>query len=143
MKLSIILPFLVAGVFLCTSCGKKNYAEKNNICSASPTGDTVVIAYNTPTTFFASCKNSIQTTLTTIMDSRCPTDVVCVWEGKVSVLLTIDNVFNILLEPGIQKDTLHNNINYQFSLVDVIPHPISEPRTSVNDQKAIIRITRL
>ena len=138
----ILLPAIVLGVSFLAFCDKKNYAQKDNLCTASQNGDTVVFAYNKPLTVYASCNKTMQSTLTTIMDSRCPTDVVCVWAGKVSVILNMDNEFTIMLEPGIQKDTLYNNRNYRFTLVDVIPHPLSEPPTSVNDQKAIVSITR-
>ena len=133
---------MMTAVSLSTSCDRKNYAQKDSLCTASPTGDTVVLEYNKPTTFFTSCKNKMPSTLTTIMDSRCPTDVVCIWAGKVSIILNMDNAFSMFLEPGIQKDTVYNNSSYRFTLVDVIPHPVSQPLTSVNEQKAIISITR-
>lgn len=142
MKNLFILFFMcILGAGL-TSCERKKYVQQNINCTALPTGDTVELVYNTPSTIFGPCSNSVQSTLSSIDDSRCPVDVVCVWAGKVSVLINLNSEFNIMLEPGKQKDTVYNAIRYSFTLVDVVPHPRSQPPTSVNEQKAIVRIVK-
>jgi hypothetical protein len=137
--ISLSALMLVAGL---TSCDRKNYVQQDMNCTASPTGDMVELVYNTPATVFGSCSSSIQSTLTSIDDSRCPVDVNCVWAGKVSVLINLNSEFNIMLEPGKQKDTVYNNTGYSFTLVDVVPRPRSQPPTSINEQKAIVRIVK-
>ena len=60
-----------------------------------------------------------------IEDSRCPLDVTCVWEGKVTVMINIQNQTHknaAYFTPG-STDTYH--IPYEITLVDIQPHPIS------------------
>ena len=140
-NLFIVLCVCILGAGL-AFCGRKNIAQQNINCIAWPTGDTVELVYNTPATIFGACRNSMQCTLTGIDDSRCPVDVVCVWAGKVNVLINLNSECSIMLEPGIQKDTVYNTARYSFTLVDVVPHPRSQPPTSVNEQKAIVRIVK-
>lgn len=64
-----------------------------------------------------------------VVDSRCPLNVICVWEGQAEVTLTVtfedtepQDVYMILRADyeELAKDTLNNFI---FTLVDVLPYP--------------------
>lgn len=60
-----------------------------------------------------------------IEDSRCPSDVTCIWEGRVSVTLRIYNQTQyqtIILTS--ESPTFHVN-SYEIALIDVLPYPIS------------------
>ena len=60
-----------------------------------------------------------------IEDSRCPSDLTCVWEGKVTAMIAIKNQthrISGLFTPG---DTLSYIKPYEVTLVDVQPYPIS------------------
>ena len=60
-----------------------------------------------------------------IEDSRCPLDVTCVWEGKVTVMINIQNQTHknaAYFTPGFTS-TYH--IPYEITLVDIQPYPIS------------------
>jgi hypothetical protein len=74
-----------------------------------------------------------------IEDSRCPLDVTCVWEGKVTAMIQVQN----------QTDKISKNLSpgftlsftpYNITLVDVLPHPIS---TEKPDYVVILEITKL
>jgi hypothetical protein len=59
-------------------------------------------------------------------DSRCPSDVTCIWEGRASVTFHIYNQAQnqtITLVTG-ETTTLHVD-PYEINLIDVLPYPIS------------------
>ncbi len=59
-----------------------------------------------------------------IEDSRCPLDVTCVWEGKVTVMINIKNQTHKIggmFPPGY---TISYLSPYEITLVDIQPHPI-------------------
>jgi hypothetical protein len=85
---------------------------------------------------FTSCNKELQATVTKIMDSRCPKGVTCIWAGTVNVELQLNGQAVINLAIGKQKDTVFNNRNYSFTLVNVVPYPGSSP----DEPKSIIRI---
>ncbi len=63
-------------------------------------------------------------------DSRCPSDVVCVWAGQVSVLVNVNNdgkdLGDIKLTLGANKDDAVKDIGkYYLKLLEVKPYPIS------------------
>ena len=61
-----------------------------------------------------------------IEDSRCPSDVTCIWEGRASVTLRIYNqtqYISIILTTG-ETPTSHVD-SYDITLIDVLPYPVS------------------
>lgn len=77
-------------------------------------------------------------------DSRCPKDVVCVWEGDGSVQLKLinnqDEIFTFLhttLEP---KEISFNN--YQIKLKELNPYPISTEKILKEDYSIKLVIKR-
>ena len=73
---------------------------------------------------------ALEITFSDIEDSRCPTDVVCVWEGQADVELTAffenddaPTVFHLISRAGqpALADTLLNG--YHFQLLEVDPYP--------------------
>ena len=73
---------------------------------------------------------ALEVTFSSIDDSRCPTDVVCVWEGQADVELTAffeeddaPTIFHLISRAGYPAlaDTLLNG--YHFQLLDVDPYP--------------------
>ena len=75
-----------------------------------------------------------------IEDSRCPLDVTCVWEGKVTVMINIKNQTHKvggMFPPGY---TISYFSPYEITLVDIQPHPIS---TEAAEYVATIKISNL
>ena len=63
-------------------------------------------------------------------DSRCPSDVVCIWAGQVSALVNVNNngkdIGDIKLTLGANKDDAVKDIGgYYLKLLEVKPYPIS------------------
>lgn len=101
--------------------------------------DTIDLAYKNciydPDRQSYICLDSILT------DSRCPSDVVCVWAGEAIARFKIEK-FNSLpvfidLKEGI-KDTVVNG--YMISFIKLFPYPISDHQTKPEEYKARIVI---
>jgi hypothetical protein len=71
-------------------------------------------------------------------DSRCPLDVTCVWEGKVTATILVQNQTHKISKSFDIDSTLSAISPYNVTLVDVIPHPTS---TEKPDYVAILDIT--
>lgn len=75
-----------------------------------------------------------------IEDSRCPLDVTCVWEGKVSAMIHTSNQTHKIgggFEIGYPLTYI---TPYTITLIDVKPHPIS---TEKSDYVAILDISKI
>jgi hypothetical protein len=124
-------------VLLAVSCQRKMNNGRGD-CIAVASGDTVIFQNNQSIPLFTPCNKELQATVTKIMDSRCPKGVTCVWAGTVNVELQLNNQAVLNLAIGRQKDTVFNNRNYSFTLVNVVPYPGS----SSDEPKSIIRIVQ-
>ena len=79
-----------------------------------------------------------------VADSRCPTDVVCVWEGNAAVSFSFksgnnESGFILNTHTGFRTDTLVNG--YRIKLVDLKPLPKHDPPTNPEDYRAEVLIT--
>ena len=84
------------------------------------------------------CLDSILT------DSRCPSDVVCVWAGEAIARFKIEkyNSFPVFmdLKEGV-KDTVV--FRYKISFIKLLPYPISDHQTKPEEYKARIVIKHI
>ena len=71
-------------------------------------------------------------------DSRCPLDVTCIWEGKVTATILVQNQTHKISKNFDVGSSLSSISPYNVTLIDVIPHPIS---TEKPDYVAILDIT--
>jgi len=74
-----------------------------------------------------------------IEDSRCPLDVTCIWEGRVTAMIQVQNQTHTISENFSIGSTLSSISPYDVTLIDVIPHPIS---TEIPDYVALLDITK-
>jgi len=87
--------------------------------------------------------NSLQFSITEINDSRCPSDVICVWEGKADVKIEIESPQkgNLILS------TYNNQIDtlgiYTFELIDVSPYPVSTETIELKDYNVTLLIEEI
>jgi hypothetical protein len=87
--------------------------------------------------------NSLKFSITEINDSRCPSDVVCVWEGKVDVKILVESPQSgtiILSTYDNLKDTVGN---FSFELIEVLPYPISTQTIKLEDYDVTLKIEEL
>ena len=73
-----------------------------------------------------------------VEDSRCPSDVTCIWEGKVSAMIHISNQTHKIGGPHGLNTPLTFFEPYKIILLDVSPIPISTEKT---DYVATLEIT--
>jgi len=86
-------------------------------------------------------------------ESRCPSDVICVWEGRARIGLLLqtpaDSIQVELLLPGFatQADTLAHQpvdtLGYRMTLMQLDPYPNTQRRPQNSDYKALLKISRL
>jgi hypothetical protein len=128
-------------IALAASCGTKNYVQEEGFCTATPDGDSVLFEYNKPVSLFTVCKDNVQATITQVSDSRCPEGVVCVWAGKLNVVLKMDSL-TLNLEKDKVIDTVYHDNRYTFNLVNVLPMPTSQGAAKPEQQRIYINIMR-
>lgn len=80
-----------------------------------------------------------------VNDSRCPSDVECVWEGNAQVRFVFSsnskNVsFDLNTIPSFRTDSLIEG--YRIKLIELTPYPRSTDPINRADYKAILKITR-
>ncbi|RXJ52304.1 hypothetical protein [Gelidibacter gilvus] len=78
-------------------------------------------------------------------DSRCPTGVVCVWEGDAvaAFTLTKNNTvrsFNLHTNSKFQNDTIIEGI--AIKLIKITPYPLSDQPIDPDDYKAEISVNK-
>ena len=73
-------------------------------------------------------------------DSRCPLDVTCIWEGKVTATILVQNQTHKISKNFDVGSSVYSISPYNVTLIDVIPHPIS---TEKPDYVAILDITKI
>jgi len=79
-------------------------------------------------------------------DSRCPSDVVCIWAGQVSVLINVNDngkdLGDIKLTLGANKDDAVIDIGeYYLKLIEVKPYPISTKRIEPSEYIATLVVS--
>lgn len=92
---------------------------------------------------YASVDHGLSISVEHVSDSRCPTGVVCVWEGEATVYLYVrtQNVQELVLSTVRQpKDTVQN---YEIELVDVSPYPDISREIEQEDYEVTLKITRI
>jgi hypothetical protein len=93
---------------------------------------------------YHSSDNSLKFSITEINDSRCPSDVVCVWAGKADVKIKVESPFSGNLVLSTMNNGFYKNIdtlgNYSFQLVDVSPYPISTEEIKLEDYSVTLKI---
>jgi hypothetical protein len=87
--------------------------------------------------------NSLKFSITEINDSRCPSDVVCVWQGAAVVKIDIKNP-----QPAVIRLSTFDNLvdtvgKYSIKLVDVSPYPISTQSIELKDYHVILKIEEI
>jgi len=78
-------------------------------------------------------------------DSRCPSDVVCVWAGRVAVLLNTsirDQASSITLVKGPGSEDIEYFDGYSIRLISVEPYPATTKRIQPSDYTATFIVSK-
>lgn len=92
---------------------------------------------------YYSRSNSLKITITEINDSRCPSDVVCVWQGEALVKINLETSVTHEIELSTydnRKDTIDS---FSIELLDVLPYPVSTVVTSLKDYTVKLKIEEI
>jgi len=86
----------------------------------------------------------IEIALKEVKDSRCPEDVICIWEGSAAVALEVTKDKEVTLitlhtYKGFRKDTLL--FGYNIQLTDVKPYPRTGKSYELKDYKVTLNVT--
>jgi hypothetical protein len=87
--------------------------------------------------------NSLKFSITEINDSRCPSDVVCIWEGEAIVKIKIESPQKATINLSTYDNLIDTLANYSFELIDVSPYPISTKTIKLNDYTVTLKIEEL
>ena len=93
--------------------------------------------------FNQSHDNSLKLSITEINDSRCPSDVVCVWLGEAVIKIEIELPQKGTISLSTYDNLIDTFANYSFELIDVSPYPISTETIDLNDYNVIMKIKEL
>ena len=93
---------------------------------------------------YHSTNNSLEFSITEISDSRCPSDVECIWAGKADVRINVESpVEGIVVLSTIETNTdqkIDTLGNYSFQLIGVYPYPISTRIIKLEDYIVTLKI---
>lgn len=92
---------------------------------------------------YHSADNSLNFSLTEINDSRCPSDVECVWQGKADVKINVKSPISGSLILNTYDQTLDTIGIYSFELIEVSPYPVSTNVIKLEDYNVKLKIVEL
>ena len=136
--------FLVYILFILplVSCAENN----DPVCLNSPQGEEISIKKSQTISY---CKENISISfLEVVNDSRCPSDVTCVWAGFVEVKLDIQGIndgFIINLATGPNPNGIASQVEFEdisIKLVDVIPYPATNVKINPNEIRTILIVEK-
>ena len=79
-------------------------------------------------------------------DSRCPSDVICIWEGEATIALTVtigNTAADITLSTHPDFGPVDTIDQHIFTLVNLAPYPISSQEYNDNDYTAELLVEKL
>jgi hypothetical protein len=92
---------------------------------------------------YRASDNALKFKIAEVTDSRCPTDVVCVWAGKADVKLNILSPITGTLLLNTFNNTSDTLGNYSFKLVKVLPYPVSTKQIKTEEYDITLKIEKL
>ena len=90
-----------------------------------------------------SADNLLKFRITEINDSRCPSDVTCVWEGMVEVKISIENPITDSIALNSHNNLIDTVGQYIFELKEITPYPVSTKTIELEDYDVTLKIFEL
>jgi len=89
----------------------------------------------------------LQIKITNLTDSRCASDVTCVWQGQAKILVDINknnhNLGNFSLILNDKNLEARSFDHYSIHLIEVNPYPISTKKTQLSDYNITLKLSLL
>jgi len=76
-------------------------------------------------------------------DTRCPKDVICVWEGNAHIVLLLNKSDNIDLNSTLPSNEKTYKNSYKITLLEVQPIPISTQQIELDTYKVKLKVEKL
>jgi len=92
---------------------------------------------------YHSIDNSLVFSITEINDSRCPSDVVCIWAGKADVKIKVEHPVAGTITLSTYDNPADTVGSYSFKIIDVLPYPISTKTVKLEDYDVVLKIEKL
>ena len=92
---------------------------------------------------YHSADNSLKFKITEINDSRCPSDVVCIWAGKTDVKIEVESPVTGTIVLSTYDNPVDTVGNFSFKIIDVLPYPISTKTIQLKDYNVTLKIVEL
>lgn len=137
MKFHMIFLFAAILFFSCAD---------DSECIDAPIGEEISIKVFDTATY---CNENLTITFNAYPnESRCPTDVTCVWAGFVEVELLInvkgkESILKLSTEPNVSGHPVQAKVgDYSIKLIDVLPYPATNIRIDPNQFKVILLVEK-
>ena len=136
---------LLISILVLTLLGSGCNVEDNPVLDFFPKQDFTPARLDTPFQLkvnqmgFISSENIKITVLDVTEDSRCPSDVVCIWAGEVKVIVNIlkdyQDLGDMILVKGAGENKLTTRVfdSYSIELIAVDPYPKSTVKIELSD----------
>lgn len=146
------LIFIILFSFLMVSCNSDHSVLSSDsdkfVMKISPDSitlnDTITIAFNDTV---GSTTEDIKLSFDSLgTDSRCPVNVVCIWEGNAEVLFSFFNSeFNTKFKLNTHRSFTHYIVLYGFKieLIDLFPYPHTDSLYTDDDHYAKVIISKM
>src|SRR5690348_14416584 len=89
----------------------------------------------------------LQIKITNLTDSRCPSDVRCIWQGQAKILANINkgnqNLGNFSLILNDKNLKTQSFDHYSINLIEINPYPISTNKTKFSDYDITLKLSLL
>jgi len=115
-------------------------------CIDAKIGEEISIQVFETTTY---CSENLSITFNTYPnDSRCPSDVTCIWAGFVEVELLInqkgkESILKLSTEPNVSGLPVQaKQGDYSIKLIDVIPYPATNIRIDPNQFRVVLLVEK-
>ena len=136
-----ILAIVIASQIINSCSNSVNEPNENTLVLS----DTLTLSYKQ---VYSNAENGLSIKFDSVLsDSRCPVDVICVWEGDAELKFTFsdkDGKVEFILHTArnyFNTDTLL--LGYQIELLDVYPYPHSQREIKAEDYKAKMMISKV
>ena len=133
--------FLLLPLFLLFSCAE------DVVCLDREVGEEITIQIFDTATY---CEEDLSITFNAYPnDSRCPSDVMCVWAGFVEVELLImekgkKSILKLSTEPNVSGFPVQVSIgNFTIKLIDVTPYPATNIRIDPNKYNVVLLVEKV
>jgi hypothetical protein len=131
--------YITSSVLVLVLIGITSYAFADN---AIQLGVPFQLGFNQTATM-----QELQIKIANLADSRCPSDVTCVWQGQAKILIDINksgqNLGNFSLGLNDKNLAARSFDHYSIQLIKVDPYPISTKKIDLSDYDVTLKLSLL